>query len=147
MRRSLMRPLPILTAVVLAAALGACGSTSDSAADAQPADEARTVLLITFQSAPDSPEDRWELTCGPTGGTHPTPAAACRHLEKAAAEGKDLFAPTPRDRMCAEVYGGPQKATVKGTFRGKPVNAQFSRNNSCEMERWDAIAPVIDPPR
>jgi hypothetical protein len=142
-----MRPLPILVAVVLAASLGACGSAGESRAEEPPADEAGTALLITFRSGPDSPEERWELTCGPAGGTHPTPQAACRHLDKAADEGKDLFAPTPRDQMCAEIFGGPQRATVKGSFRGKPVNAQFARNNSCEMERWDAIVQVIDPPR
>jgi hypothetical protein len=147
MRPSLMRPIPILTAVVLAASLGACGSTGESRADDTPADESGTALAITFRSAPDSAEEQWELTCGPTGGTHPMAEAACRHLDKAADEGKDLFAPPPRDQMCAEVFSGPQRATVKGTFRGKPVNASYARNNSCETERWDKMGPVIDPPR
>jgi hypothetical protein len=147
MRPSPMRPLPIVIAVVLAASLGACGSAGDSRADEPPADGAATVLHITFRSGPDAPADEWTLTCGPTGGTHPAAEAACQHLDRAAEEGEDLFAPTPSDQVCAQVFSGPQQATVKGTFRGEPVDASYARNNACETQRWDAMGPVIDPPR
>ncbi|WP_323132488.1 SSI family serine proteinase inhibitor, partial [Kineococcus indalonis] len=58
----------------------------------------------------------WTLTCAPDGtpgGDHPDAAAACAAL---AAATVDPFAPVPRDRTCTQVYGGPQRATVSGTW-------------------------------
>jgi hypothetical protein len=60
----------------------------------------------------------------------------CRFLASARA---DLFAPVPKDVACNEIYGGPQVAEVRGTFRGRPVNARFDRTNGCEIERWERI--------
>ena len=57
----------------------------------------------------------WSLTCDPTGGDHPDAEQAC-----AAIEGhRSALNPVPKDRMCAQVYGGPEKATVTGTWRGR----------------------------
>ena len=53
------------------------------------------------------------------------------------------FEPTPGDVACTELYGGPETATVKGTLRGKAVDASFSRNNGCEISRWDAAAELL----
>jgi hypothetical protein len=61
---------------------------------------------------------------------------ACRLLASA---GADLFAPVPKDVACNEIYGGPQVAEVRGTFRGRPVNARFNRTNGCEIERWNRM--------
>ncbi|KWX01619.1 Uncharacterized protein LI90_2651 [Carbonactinospora thermoautotrophica] len=55
------------------------------------------------------------------------------------------FAPVPRDTVCTFVYGGPQTATVTGFWNGRSVDANFNRVGGCEIARWDAIAPVIDP--
>jgi hypothetical protein len=61
---------------------------------------------------------------------------ACRLLASAR---DDLFAPVPKDVACSEIYGGPQVAEIRGTFRGRPVNARFNRTNGCEIERWERI--------
>ena len=45
--------------------------------------------------------------------------------------------------MCTEIYGGPQTATVTGTFRGEPVSAEFSRTNGCEIARWDGHVALL----
>ncbi len=34
-----------------------------------------------------------------------------------------VFEPTPRDTACTQQFGGPEKATVTGTFRGEPIDA------------------------
>ena len=67
-------------------------------------------------------------------------SAACR-----AADGlnADAFAPTPRDRACTEIYGGPERATVKGTLHGEAIDARFSRNNGCEIERWKKVSELL----
>ena len=82
----------------------------------------------------------WRLTCDPPGGDHPDPEAACRVL----AEGGDAALPAVRkDRVCTQVYGGPETATVSGTWRGRPVVSSFSRTDGCQIARWDALAALL----
>jgi hypothetical protein len=82
----------------------------------------------------------WHLTCSPDGGDHPTPAKACSVL---AQRGATAIPPVPADRMCTQIYGGPQTAHVTGTWRGKPVDASFSRTDGCQTARWDALAGLL----
>jgi hypothetical protein len=49
------------------------------------------------------------------------------------------FATVPKGAACTLVYGGPQMADVRGRFRGRRVQATFSRTNGCEIERWDRV--------
>ncbi|HEY5787094.1 MAG TPA: SSI family serine proteinase inhibitor [Microlunatus sp.] len=81
----------------------------------------------------------WTLACDPTGGDHPDAEQAC-----AAIEGhRSALNPVPKDRMCAQVYGGPEKATITGTWRGEEIFAALARTNSCEIARWDALVPLV----
>lgn len=82
---------------------------------------------------------RWTLTCDPVGGDHPQATQACAALEARAS----ALRPVPKDRMCAQVYGGPEKATITGTWRGEPVLATLNRTNACETARWDALVPLV----
>lgn len=79
----------------------------------------------------------WTLRCNPAGGTLPRPAAACRQLS---AFSTSPFAPVPPTTVCTEIYGAPQVARVRGTFRGRSVSARFTRVNGCEVERWKRLA-------
>ena len=81
----------------------------------------------------------WTLTCDPVGGTHPDPEAACSAL----AEHRSALRPVPKNKMCAQVYGGPERATISGTWGDEQVLASLSRVNSCETARWDALVPVV----
>jgi hypothetical protein len=47
---------------------------------------------------------------------------------------------------CTMVYGGPERATVTGTWRGQHVSAQFSRTNGCEISRWSRMVPLLPAP-
>ena len=85
---------------------------------------------------------RWTLGCSPTRGTHPNRVKACALLAK---QGRRLFTPVPKDTMCTMIYGGPQRATITGTWKGAQVKASFNRSNGCEIARWDrakALFPV-----
>jgi len=82
----------------------------------------------------------YSLSCEPAGGDHPDPAAACAALAVAGAE---AFGPPDPNQACTEIYGGPQTATVTGTLAGAPVNSTFSRQNGCEIARWDALTAVF----
>lgn len=98
-----------------------------------------TELTLVVRDAPGRAGRTYTLLCDPAGGDHPDPAAACRSLS----ELKDPLAPVPADAMCTQIFGGPQTATVTGTFRGEPVNAEFSRTDGCEIARWDKHAALL----
>jgi hypothetical protein len=55
-----------------------------------------------------------------------------------------VFEPTPGNVACTQQYGGPETATVKGTFKGEQVDATFSRQNGCEIARWEDALPLLE---
>ena len=104
-----------------------------------------TELTVTFRADTKSAPVVMRLTCEPTGGDHPRAVEACDRLAALETEGVDPFAAPAPDEMCTFIYGGPQTATVAGTWNGATVDASFSRTNGCEISRWDAIEPVLSP--
>ena len=106
---------------------------------------ATTALRITYweDSAKPSESVTWTLRCNPAHGSLPRPARACARL---AAGGAKLFAPLPRNIVCTEIYGGPQRARVVGTVNGRRIWATFTRSNGCEIDRWQRISPWLLPP-
>jgi hypothetical protein len=129
--------------------LTACGEQSGDVTESSPTESSPTestsppsALTITVRGTPDAPAETWTLTCQPPGGDHPNPEAACQALETAA---RDPFAPVPKGTMCTQMYGGPETATITGTWRGQPVNASYRRTDGCEISRWNAIEAVLGP--
>jgi hypothetical protein len=51
-----------------------------------------------------TPKRTYTLTCAPVGGTLPHRLAACRKLNVL----KAPFAPTRKDKVCTQIYGGPE---------------------------------------
>ena len=51
--------------------------------------------------------------------------------------------PTPRDKACSMIYGGPQQAVVSGTLAGRRVWARFTRRDGCEIARWNRVAFLL----
>ena len=80
------------------------------------------------------------LTCDPPGGSHEQAEEACAAL----IEQEDALAPVPGNVACTQIFGGPQEAQVAGVVRGREVHARFSRNNGCEIDRWDRLTPLLD---
>jgi hypothetical protein len=122
-----------------------CGNVGDGGVvDAEPGADttATTDLTVVVKAGAGKAERTYTLVCDPAGGDHPDPEAACRSLDELAKP----FAPVPRDAMCTEIYGGPQTATVTGTFRGEHVNAHFSRTDGCEISRWDRHRALLVAP-
>lgn len=129
-----------MLSVPLAAACSA-GGAGDSPT-ALPSADLTTDLTITVSDG--ASEQEFTVRCDPAGGTHPRPESACKFLDLAAQWGQDPFAEPSADTVCSQVYGGPQEATVVGTWRGKPVDARFSRTDGCQIERWDnALALLV----
>jgi hypothetical protein len=84
----------------------------------------------------------WQLACGPAGGTHPDPEAACAAL---LANGALAMPAVRKDVACTDIYGGPEKATISGTFQGRRVLSSFSRVNGCEIGRWELLQGLLPP--
>ena len=84
-------------------------------------------------------DERWTLTCGPEGGDHPDPEAACAAI----AEHADALDPLAGDVACTQLYGGPQEADVEGTIAGEQYRGSFNRRNGCEIARWEQLQPLL----
>lgn len=131
----------------LVSGCGASGPASPDAPSAQPAPASSTAaaadeLVITVQDGAGSTQT-WRLSCNPPGGTHPDPTAACAALS---ANGAKALPAVPKGKMCSQLYGGPQTATITGTWQGRPVRSAFSRVNGCETSRWDSLAGLLPKP-
>lgn len=147
--RTLFFTIPGLAAAI---ALGGCGAQqqSGSGSNSAPSESGKvqptnpqTDLTVSVKAAESSAAKTWKLTCDPVGGDHPDAGTACATLTKAKSQAKNPFAPTPQGQMCTQIYGGPQVATVKGTWQGKPVDATFTRKNGCEIKRWTDLGPLF----
>lgn len=99
---------------------------------------AATELEITVDQG-DGRSVTYTLTCDPPGGDHPDPEGACAAL----AALPEPFAPVPAGMMCTQEYGGPQTATVRGTYRSEPVEAVLTRTDGCEISRWQSHVVVL----
>jgi hypothetical protein len=115
-----------LSALIMCAALIAgCGAD-----DEQPAAPAAVADLVV------------EVEPGGKSGTVKCDAA--EDCPEVSALEPAVFEPTPGNVACTQQYGGPEQATVKGTFKGEPVDASFSRENGCEIARWEDAKPILE---
>lgn len=130
----------VLPLVVASAA--ACGSNEANVRpQGQPSTRvSATVLTVTVTPKSGADPREWTLKCDPPGGSHPDAKKACAALTKA----EHPFKPTPKNRMCTQIYGGPQQAKIHGTWQGTKVDASYSRKNGCEINRWNALKPVLN---
>jgi hypothetical protein len=127
-----MRALIIGTLLIT---LAACGS--DEPTPATPGDATLATLTITIDhdGPKGTPAKQLKLNCHA-----PIDSRACGAA--AGVSAADL-APTPADRACTEIFGGPQTASIKGTIRGNPVDATFSRRDGCEIARWERVQDLL----
>jgi Subtilisin inhibitor-like len=109
---------------------------TSSGSSAEPGD---TDLTIVINDGSGSTKT-WRLTCNPAGGTHPDPRAACEALET---NGAAALPPVPKDKACTQIYGGPETATISGTWQGQRVMSTFARNDGCQISRWKLMAGLL----
>ena len=100
-----------------------------------------TDLTIVINKGPSSTVT-WRLTCNPPGGTHPDPEAACRALE---ANGAVALPPVPEDKACTQIYGGPETASITGSWQGQQIMSKFARNDGCQISRWKLMEGLLPP--
>jgi hypothetical protein len=118
---------------------------------ASPASSPAADLTVTYDPGDASGSTTFQLVCDgagrpvdPADSRHPDPRAACEGLMDGDAAGDedtdDPFAAVPDDAVCTMQYGGPQTATVTGTYRGETVDTVFTLENGCEIARWQEAA-------
>ncbi|MFF9376274.1 SSI family serine proteinase inhibitor [Streptomyces griseoluteus] len=108
-----------------------------------PDDRTGDHLTLVVHGAGPGRDGVRQLFCHPESGDHPDPAGACRVLDENTRWGQDTFAPVPPDSICTMIDGGPATAHVTGYWAGRPVDADFSRHNGCEIARWDRLVPFL----
>ena len=116
-------------------------SATPGEASASPAELAGTDLTIVVRDGAGK-TSTWRLTCDPPGGSHPDPKTACRVLET---NGAAALPPVPKDKVCTQIYGGPETATITGTWQGKKIVSRFARNDGCQISRWKLMEGLLPP--
>jgi len=101
---------------------------------------------ITVTVYPDgtasTPTTTYRLSClgdtaTITGDTTGSAASICTDLTQSEVRNLLVEGP-PIDRICTEIYGGPEVATFAGTLDGQQVDATVDRSNGCGINDWDA---------
>ncbi|MFJ9039890.1 SSI family serine proteinase inhibitor [Streptomyces sp. NPDC102406] len=103
----------------------------------------RDHLTVSVSDSGTRGDGTYELECGPAGGTHADPEAACARLDELAGSGQDPFAPVPKGAYCTMQYGGDATAHITGTWHGKAVDASYKLTDGCEISRWRRLVPVL----
>jgi hypothetical protein len=113
---------------------------TQTVAPTSPQTGATELAITVWELGKDGgPPKDYTLTCDPAGGTLPEPEAACTAL----AAGSVQFDPVPPDTACTMIYGGTAVAEVKGTVLGEPVDAEFSRQDGCQIDRWTSATALL----
>ena len=138
----------VLVVLLAMTALGACGSTETTRpglpTEGGTGSAAAAELDIRVVAAEGAEPRGMTLTCDPVGGDHPNAEAACAKLAEG---GAGIFDAVPADQACTLIFGGPQTATITGTYKDASVDASFNRANGCEIDRWDTLGTeVFDVP-
>lgn len=54
------------------------------------------------------------------------------------------LAPIEKNTPCTMLYAGPEKINVSGIVGDVKVDYSFSKNNGCEINRWEIFTTVLD---
>ena len=131
MRVLLLVPLLLLTAC-------SAGGEDSLATVTPPA----SAVSVRYDPGDGTPAQTWRLDCSGGDSSHPDAEAACATLDAL----EDPFAPLPEHMVCTEQYGGPQEASLGGSWQGSKVDLQVLRRNGCEIAQWDSLVPLLPAP-
>ena len=138
-RRAALIVARTLTAGLAALALLAagCGDEDDDSSSRYVPDTSAEDPYLEVTLDPD----------GKGGEAEQVEIAGCTDGASACAEVKTLsaadFEPVPPNVACTEIYGGADTASLQGTLDGEDVSATFTRENGCEIDRFERIAPLL----
>jgi len=162
-----MRRILTLTSLLFAATLiTACGEDAELSTIAGADDTSDTVnddlplgagpypiadLSVSFTDAAGNLAE-YRLAClGDTaiftGEVPPGVDAATACLSVATDTARMLLDPNVMvDRMCTEIYGGPETATVVGLLDDIEIDYEINRTNGCGIDDWERVFAGLVPP-
>jgi len=124
---TLRRSLALVGCLAVAVfGMAAAGSSSASASEFK----ARITVVVSMDGG--KTKERSEITCPGFA------SRACRSLKL----NGDVLWPD-HGRICTEIYGGPQRARIRGEVDGRLVDVIIQRNNGCGIDDWDALRGVL----
>ena len=130
----------MLLCCLTALALAGCGGEKE-AGDGSGSGTAAPATQLTVRVDPDGdgPEKAKQARISCEGGSDGSrgPCATAGKLRPAD------FEPTPDDVACTELFGGPQTATISGTLQREQVQGRFSRQDGCEIARWEKVSALL----
>jgi hypothetical protein len=99
---------------------------------------AKISLEVSFSGSATTAAAHYKLRCDPAGGTVADPAAACAKLMR----GISLFGPLPAHVACPMIMANAGRATVTGTYLGRPVHETLV-DGGCDLIRWAKLRHVF----
>jgi Subtilisin inhibitor-like len=147
---SLSSPAPSLTSPAQPLGPGTASPTPTIPAtpDARSGTGITASLTITLRATATAEPVSYTLVCNGASAaqesTLPEADTACAELE---AHGEDVLSnQRPMPEQCTQQYGGPQQATVTGTFHGRSVDASFTLTDGCRIALWNSIPTLLGGP-
>jgi hypothetical protein len=134
----LSRSIPAF-AIALAAVCAGCGADDDDEPAGSPVESTALAVTLDVDGAGGKPPSEAELVC-PDRGPESSPAA-CAAATGLTASDAD---PVPPDTPCTKIYGGPDVVTLAGMLGGEQVDAQLTRADGCEIERFEPFVPLLE---
>jgi hypothetical protein len=135
-----MKLLTAAAMCTLALAAAGCADDDDDD-DARPAPAAAVRLEVVVRPAEgEAPVRQVQVACEVLGAD--ASITSCRRLRGFS---RADLAPVPEGMVCAEIYGGPAVATVRGTLDDEPVEARFNLTDACEIARWRRNRALLGP--
>src|SRR4051794_37662183 len=71
------------------------------------------------------------------------PAKLCRAAYRLK---RFLGSRAPENRRCTQIYGGPDRARVRGNVAERAVDRRFGRTNGCEISDWGRVQVFLPRP-
>lgn len=118
-------------------------------AAAGPANASAGAVNLTFRYDDGAGHRSATLRCdarGPRASGYLRHRSAARLCRRAYALEAFLGRPPRTDRPCTQIYGGPDRARVRGNVRGTAVNRRFMRTDGCEIADWDRAQLLLPRP-
>jgi hypothetical protein len=70
-------------------------------------------------------------------------ARACRHARRTAV----FLARRPaRGRACTQIFGGPERARVRGRIGARRIDRGLARTDGCRIADYDRVVPLVPRP-
>jgi hypothetical protein len=122
----------VSAAGLVIAAIGGCGGDEREPAHGG---AASVDLVITVTSPQGTRETALECDA----------SARSQRCETARRLAGFLAKQPPRDRVCTQIFGGPETAHVRGTIGDRRIDRRFSKTNGCEIADWQRAEALLAP--